>query len=94
MTLWRLCILVMLFSGLCIGILLAGCGGDNPCEQASPDTCALIPNTALNTCVVIREDDFACKCCAADEEECPPPDENLCFQWSEADHTCQPRECD
>jgi hypothetical protein len=94
MKLWRLCILVLLFSGLCIGPWLAGCcGDDNPCELASPDTCALISDAAPNTCVVIEEDDFACKCCdTALDEPCDPPyDEGglpRCYRWDEATHSC------
>ena len=82
---WRLCFFVLLFSGLFIAIVSIGCG-DNPCEKGDPDTCANIPNTAPNTCLVIVEDDFACKCCNPEESVCENPAEE--YQWNENTHTC------
>jgi len=93
MKIWRFCVPILVCSGLLIAFVQGGCG-DNPCEKAEPDTCALIPFTAPNTCVVVGDNDFACKCCGADDQPCEPPDEELCFQWIEAKHYCRPQICD
>jgi hypothetical protein len=76
---------VMLFSGLCIGLFLGGCG-DNPCDDGDPDTCANIPNTAPHACLVIQEEDFACLCCTPEASPCANPKEE--YQWNELTHTC------
>jgi hypothetical protein len=85
MKIWRLCVPVMLFSGLCIGLFLGGCG-DNPCDDGDPDTCANIPNTAPHACLVIQEEDFACLCCTPEASPCANPKEE--YQWNELTHTC------
>lgn len=87
----RFCFLMILCFGLCVALWLTGCG-DNPCEDGEPDTCANIPHTAPNSCMVINEDDFACLCCGEDEA-CPAPDDESCFQWNENTHTCFEVEC-
>jgi hypothetical protein len=90
MKIWRFCVPILVCSGLLIAFVQGGCG-DNPCERAEPDTCALIPFTAPNTCVLSAstDDDFACKCCNPDDGPCEPPDEDRCFQWIEEEHVCR-----
>lgn len=95
MKIWGLCIPGMLLSGLCIGLFLGGCG-DNPCDRGDPDTCAIIPNAAANTCMVIEEDDFACLCCTertTPEGEERGKDECEAFhvegEWNEITHECE-----
>jgi hypothetical protein len=86
MKIWRLCFPVLICSGLCLVLWLSGCG-DNPCEAGDPDTCANIPHTAPNSCFVIEEEDFACKCCNPDTSPCPG-EQTREFAWDENSHTC------
>jgi len=91
MKIWRFCVPILVCSGLLITFVQSGCG-DHPCEKAQPDTCALIPHTAPNTCVLSAnsDEDFACKCCNFTEDvPCEPPDEGRCFQWVEGKHYCR-----
>jgi len=91
----RFWIPILVCSGLLIAFVQSGCG-DNPCQRAEPDTCALIPNTASNTCVLSAnsDEDFACKCCnVLDGDPCDPPYDEQgrpnCYQWIEPDHFCR-----
>jgi hypothetical protein len=96
MKMWKLCFLLMLTSGLCVAIWLGGCGDDNPCEDASPTTCAMIQYAVPDSCLVVREDDYACLCCAPTGEDgvpCEtitgnPADEGLITAWDENSKTC------
>ena len=96
MKMWRLCFLLLTCSGLLVAFGLSGCGDDNPCEAASPSTCARIQYAVPDSCLVIQEDDFACLCCApAGEDGIPcdtitgdPADAGLITGWSEITGTC------
>ena len=107
MKMWRLCFLVLICSGLFVAIWLSGCGDDNPCENASPSTCATIEFAAPDSCLVVREDDFTCLCCTSDDgipcdtlgvrlpDPLPPLDCGLSeveASWDEETKTCTP-EC-
>ncbi len=95
MKMWRPCFLSLVCTGLCLAIGLGGCG-DNPCEEAEPSTCASIQYAVPDLCLVVREDDFACLCCApAGEDGIPcdtvtgnPADADLITAWDDNTKTC------
>ena len=87
MKMWRLCFLFLVCSGLFVAFGLGGCGDDNPCENASPSTCANIEHAVPDSCLVIQEDDFACLCCAPDMIPCEAWP-TLETAWNENTHTC------
>ena len=90
MKMWRLLFLFLVCSGLFVAFGLSGCGDDNPCETASPSTCARIEYAVPDSCLVIQEDDFACLCCGPDEASQLPCEGRplLDTAWNENTHTC------
>ena len=66
MKMWKLFLLMLICSGLCVAFGLSGCG-DNPCENAEPTTCAGIEFAVPGRCLVVGQDDFACTCCTSDD---------------------------
>ena len=90
MNMWRLCFLFLICSGLFIAFGLGGCGDDNPCENASPSTCAMIEHAVPDSCLVIEKDDFACLCCGPESEDQIPCTDipTLVTAWNENTKTC------